>query len=34
MTTSRAKMPNLILTLEAIADFIAYILSLRGRPPS
>ena len=29
LTTSHPKMPNLILTLEQIADVTAYILSLR-----
>ena len=34
LTTSHPKMPNLILTPDEIADVGAYILSLRGRPPS
>jgi mono/diheme cytochrome c family protein len=34
LTTSHPKMPNLILTPEETADVIAYILSLRDRPPS
>ena len=29
LTSSHPKMPNLILTLEEIADLTAYILSLR-----
>ena len=33
LTTSHPKMPNLILTSEEMADVIAYILSLRDRPP-
>jgi len=34
LTTSHPKMPNLILTLDEIADVSAYVLSLRDRPPS
>jgi mono/diheme cytochrome c family protein len=34
LTTSHPKMPNLILTLDEIADVIAYILSLRDPRPS
>jgi mono/diheme cytochrome c family protein len=34
LMSSHPKMPNLILTPEEMADVIAYILSLRGRPSS
>ena len=34
LTTSHPKMPNLVLTPKETADVIAYILSLRNRPPS
>lgn len=34
LTRSHPKMPNLMLTQEETADVIAYILSLRNRPPS
>jgi mono/diheme cytochrome c family protein len=34
LTTSHPKMPNLILTPKETQDVIAYILSLRDRPPS